>query len=100
MEKSCKKCYWGDVKESCKTCKKCEEYSGFLTYCTKCDKEVSEFEYEGDFYCAECIMKELGIEKREVISRNYYVDGEFVGTQHDYSDAEVIKHTNKNAKEI
>lgn len=100
MEKSCEKCYWYDLKFKRSPCKECEDFSKFELLCLECDADVAKFEFEGKSYCADCMMQELGIEKREVTTYEYYVNGDLVGNCDDYLDCEVIAIAHSKAKRI
>lgn len=94
-EKSCMVCYWTGTRQ----CNWCNGFSEFDAYCNECDLEMAEFELEGKLYCPACMLKELGIEKRKVISYDYYdKNGEYLGVEDEYTDGEIIVSINNKVK--
>lgn len=100
MEKSCEKCYWTDSAFKDSYCNKCKEFSKFEAFCPNCNEDIAEYEFEGKLYCADCMMQKLGIEKREVTTYEYYVNGDLVGNCDDYLDCEVIAIAHSKAKRV
>ena len=94
MEKSCERCYY----EKSRYCKICEDYSEFEPICNECDSEVAEYRLEDEIYCLDCIMKELGVEKREVTAYHYYLNDDYVGNDDEYTDSEIINIANRKVK--
>lgn len=94
-EEMCKKCYWTGTRQ----CNWCNDFSEFDAYCNECDLEMAEFELEGKLYCPDCMLKELGIERRETISHDYYdKNGDYLGGEDEYTDSEIISKANDNVR--
>lgn len=86
-DKNCKKCYWKFYWIGInKHCAYHKEFDGevcdkFSSECSICNCNQSEFKYENEMYCQECLFEELGVEPYSIV--HYSFNGEYIGNEND-----------------
>ena len=100
MLKDCDNCYWRGYKNSwcvhernkpiANTC----EMHSFT--CVKCDDDISEYKFKGEYVCTNCLLKEFEVEESTIT--HYYVRGEYIGSDEDMD--EVILNLDDDIEEL
>lgn len=67
--------------------------------CEKCGFPA-EYELDNELFCSDCILKIVGIERRENITYNYYLNDDYYGNNEDDDELLLIQNINENVKEI
>lgn len=99
--KSCSNCYWKFKynKEYCACFDDkpnemiCDEY---YPRCSWCGEEVASHKYEGECYCAKCLLEKFDVE--EYTETHYMVDGKYLGSDDDMD--EVIGNLSDDIEEL
>lgn len=93
--KSCDNCYWtanhGKVanrhcafKDEKPIENICDTHDFYCDHCKYGEEgdwsydNTAEYEYNGKYYCFECLLKAIDVEKRPVEYYHYYLDGEYL----------------------
>ena len=100
MLKDCDNCYWRGYKNSwcvhernkpiANTC----EMHSFT--CVKCDDDISEYKFKGEYVCTNCLLIEFEVEESTIT--HYYVRGEYIGSDEDMD--EVILNLDDDIEEL
>lgn len=99
MNKSCVNCYWRNRLHISRQINHCMYYQKTQTevcdnhsfLCEDCESDSAEWDYMGKRYCSMCALQNIGIEKREYVSYQYYdARGDYLGDSGDMDDDDIL----------
>lgn len=94
----CSNCYWKDrtkysERDWCGYYHEKPDKCLYFEYeCEICGNDPARWDYNGDYYCFDCLIRKLGVE--ECTTVEYYKDGEYLGSDEDIN--EVVDGLNEN----